>query len=171
MIPEKKNQAAHGALALLVLLAVLALTLRVWIMLIPLMLGLFVYGMWALVHTPEQAADAQQETTDGQTAQRPEQVSEQELTTLAFGLLQRRITEQVSAIHPQARWTWAAPGARERFASGGPLLILLNGAGGLPKGNRTSKRLEILQPVLFAAKWCTGVGTGAGKAAGAACPA
>lgn len=134
MNPEKKNQTARGGLAVLMALSLLVLFLRLWPLLVPLMLGLFVYGLWTLIRTVNQTAPAQHQTVDVPTA-KPVQVSEQELITLAFGLLQRRITEQVTAVHPQANWVWAGPGARERFATGGPLIILLNGAGGYQRAS------------------------------------
>lgn len=126
---EKKNQTARGILAVLAGLSLLALLLRFWPLLVPLILGLFIYGLWALIQAVNQPAPVQPQPVDALTT-RPMRVSEQELTTLAFGLLQRRITEQVATVHPHAKWTWAGPGARERFAAGGPLIILLSGAGG-----------------------------------------
>lgn len=134
MNPEQKNRTAHGILALLVALSLLTLLLRFWPLLVPLMLGLFIYGLWTLIQTVNQPAYTQSQTVDAQPAQSV-QISEQDLITLAFGLLQRRITEQVAAIHPQASWVWAGPGARERFATGGPLIILLSGAGGYQRAS------------------------------------
>jgi len=51
----------------------------------------------------------------------------------AFGLLQRRITEQLSLQYPGARWVWASPGAIKRFENNEPLIVLLNSAGGYNK--------------------------------------
>lgn len=95
MIPEKKT--ARGVLALLAALALLALVLRLWPVLVLLMLGLFIYGLWSLVKRPEQAEPECQQPADEQSA-RPTLVSEQELITLAFGLLQRRISEEGIAV-------------------------------------------------------------------------
>ena len=132
MTPEKENQTAHGILALLTVLNLLVLILRLWPLLIPLMLGLLAYGLWAMIHKVQQPETPTHSTPD---AQQPRQtpVSEQELITLAFGLLQHRITEQIVAVYPHAKWVWGQPGARERFAAGETLTILLNDAGGYQK--------------------------------------
>lgn len=132
MGPDKKNQTAHGVLAILVALTLLAMLTCLWPLVILLVLGLFGYGLWTLLHKqkPSEAPERQTATVS------PPQfapVSEQELITLAFGLLQRRITEQITAVHPRAKWVWNEQGARERFAAGGPLTIQLNGAGGYQK--------------------------------------
>ena len=60
----------------------------------------------------------------------PAPVSEETVLADAFSLLQRRITEQIVARYPDAKWIWAAADARERFEKGGELIILLNRAGG-----------------------------------------
>lgn len=134
MTLDKKDQTAHGVLAIFVVLIVLALLLRLWVLLAPLLLGLFVYGLWLLLHKSSQTT-AQLSSSSNAPNPQPVPVSEQELVTLAFGLLQRRITEQVIAVHPHAKWVWSEQGARERFAAGGPLTIQLNGAGGYQKAS------------------------------------
>lgn len=132
MTPDKKNQVSHSILTLLVALSLLALLLRLWPVLLLLMLGLFGYGLWALIHALRQPAAVRPPAQEAPPVQ-PMPMSEQELLAAAFGLFQRRITEHVSAVYPHAKWVWSEPGARERFAAGGPLTILLNGAGGYQK--------------------------------------
>ena len=56
--------------------------------------------------------------------------TEQDIVRIAFGILQRRVTDQVTARYPAARWVWEAPNATERFAEGLQLTIMLNRAGG-----------------------------------------
>ena len=63
----------------------------------------------------------------------PKPSSEQDVIRSAFGILQRRITEQITARYPAARWIWEAPDAMEYFAQNKPLEILLNRAGGFKK--------------------------------------
>jgi len=62
----------------------------------------------------------------------PEQ-TEQDVLRIAFGILQRRITEQVTSRYPAARWIWDVPDAMDCFAENKPLVILLNQAGGFKK--------------------------------------
>ena len=52
------------------------------------------------------------------------------MLTTAFALMQRRITEQVTARYPNAKWVWDVADARSRFAQGEPLSIMLGHAGG-----------------------------------------
>jgi hypothetical protein len=65
----------------------------------------------------------------------PFQQSDNEFTIIqkAFGLLQRRITEQVTLEYPGARWVWSAPNAIERFKNNELLIVCFNGAGGFNK--------------------------------------
>ncbi len=128
MAPDQKNQTEHGVLALLAGLNLLALLLRLWPVLFLLMAALFGFGLWSLIHRRKQAEMPLQASAVPPPQSAP--ISERELLAMAFGLLQRRITEQIAAVYPHAKWVWDEPGARERFAAGGPLTILLNDAGG-----------------------------------------
>jgi len=67
--------------------------------------------------TPMPAAPPHTDTEDG-------------VVRIAFGVLQRRVTEQVTSRHPSARWVWEASDTIGRFTEGLPLVILLNRAGG-----------------------------------------
>lgn len=126
MTPEKKKQLSHDLMATILMLALLVVITRLWPILLLMILGLFGYALRMLFRIGKQPVVV----TPPQLQALPAPVTEQEVITVAFGLLQRRITQQVTAIYPQARWVWSEPGARERFAAGGPLLILLNSAGG-----------------------------------------
>lgn len=129
MTPEKKKQLGHDLMAMILMLALLVAITRLWPVLLLMILGLFGYALWMLVQNGKQPVVF----TPPPLQALPAPVTEQEVITVAFGLLQRRVTQQVTAIYPQARWVWSEPGARERFAAGGPLLILLNSAGGYQK--------------------------------------
>ena len=63
----------------------------------------------------------------------PRPDTEQDVVRVAFGILQRRITEQVTSRYPAARWVWGVPDVIERFAGDLPLTIVLNRAGGFSK--------------------------------------
>ena len=129
MTPEKKKQLGHDLMAMVLMLALLVTITRLWPILLLMILGLFGYALWSLTRVEKQPIII----TPPQLQALPAPVTEQEVITVAFGLLQRRVNQQVTAIYPQARWVWSEPGARERFAAGGPLIILLNGAGGYQK--------------------------------------
>ena len=129
MTPEKKKQLGHDLMAMVLMLAMLVTITRLWPILLLMILGLFGYALWSLTRVEKQPIII----TPPQLQALPAPVTEQEVITVAFGLVQRRVNQQVTAIYPQARWVWSEPGARERFAAGGPLIILLNGAGGYQK--------------------------------------
>jgi hypothetical protein len=59
--------------------------------------------------------------------------SELDVLRIAYGILQRRVTEQVTSRYPSARWVWEAPNTMERFADSLPLIVLLNHACGYRK--------------------------------------
>jgi len=63
----------------------------------------------------------------------PQPETEAGLIQKAFGLLQRRISEELSLRYPGARWVWGVPNALDHFANNAPLIIILNGAGGYNK--------------------------------------
>lgn len=129
MSPEKKKQLTHDVLSLILALVVLLMMTKLWPILLLVILGLFGYALWMLVRIEKRPTFV----PPPPLLALPAPVSEQEVLTKAFGLLQRRITEQITAIYPDAKWVWSAPGARELFAAGGPLIILLNRAGGFQK--------------------------------------
>jgi len=56
--------------------------------------------------------------------------TEQDVIRIAFGILQRRITEQIIARYPAARWVWESSNTIERFTEDMALAILLNRASG-----------------------------------------
>ena len=129
MTPEKKKQLCHDLMAMILMLALLVAITRLWPILLLMILGLFGYVLRLLSRVGKQPVVV----APLPLQPLPPPVTEQEMITVAFGLLQRRVTQQVTAIYPQARWVWSEPGARERFAAGGPLFILLNSAGGYQK--------------------------------------
>lgn len=129
MTPEKKKQLLNDVFALVMLIAVLVIIVRLWPILLLLLIGLLAYALWMLFHVAKQPVKIEPIPLP----MLPAPVSEQSLFTTAFGLLQRRITEEVLIRYPDARWVWGVPDAFHQFSSGGVLTILLNGAGGYQK--------------------------------------
>ena len=129
MTPEKKKQQLNDIFAVVMLIAVLVMIVRLWPILLLLLIGLIAYALWALCHVAKQPVKAEPAPLLMLAAP----VSEQSVLTTAFGLLQRRITEEVLARYPNARWVWGVPDAFHQFSAGGTLTILLNSAGGYQK--------------------------------------
>ena len=132
MTPEKKKHLLSDILTIIMLIAALLAIIRLWPILLLLLIGLIAYALWMLFHVAKQSV----KTESAQPPMLPEPVSEQSMLTTAFSLLQRRITEQVVARFPNARWVWSMPDAFSQFAAGRPLIIMLNGAGGYRKAGR-----------------------------------
>lgn len=101
---------------------------KIWPVSLALLLMLPVHGIRVLLRRKKRRHITSPEQPPAPPEPAP--ATEQDLLATAFGLLQRRITEQLAAAWPGARWVWDRPGARERFAAGEPLTIQLNRAGG-----------------------------------------
>lgn len=123
---KRKMQKRRDILTILGMLVLLTFILRMWPILLLMLIGVFFYAMWLLFHMGEK--QKQTETTPRLALPAPS--SEESVLNTAFSVLQRRITEQVLFRYPNARWVWGVADARERFARGGELSILLNRAGG-----------------------------------------
>ena len=128
MTPDKKKQ----------LLAVLLTIVRLWPLLLLLLIGLIAYALWVLFHVARQPV----KTEPVPLLMLPAPVTEQSILAAAFGLLQRKITEQVAMRYPDARWVWSMSNAFDQFAAGQPLTILLNGAGGYQRATVWVQNLQ-----------------------------
>lgn len=140
MTPEKKKQMLNDVFALVMLIAVLVIIVRLWPILLLLLIGLIAYALWTLFRVAKQPV----KTGSVSLPMLPAPVSEQSFLTTAFGLLQRRITEEVLSKYPDARWVWGVPDAFRQFSSGGAMTILLNGAGGYQKADVQVKDLRFI---------------------------
>lgn len=134
MRSERKHVFLHEFLVILLVIVLAKCGTKIWPVSLALLLAALVHGIRKLFlwgkrrHHAAPAAD--QPPTPPEPVPQPAPVMERDLVSIAFGLLQRRITEQITAAYPGVRWVWECPGARERFAAGEALTIQLNRAGG-----------------------------------------
>lgn len=140
MTPEKKREQLRDLVTTILVMGALIFLLRLWPILLLLLLLLIGYAVWALVHVQRQSIQSE---TD-MPLLLPPPATEQSILADAFGLLQRRITEQVVMKYPEARWVWGVSNAFDQFVSGLPLIILLNGAGGYQKAHVQVKNLQFV---------------------------
>lgn len=140
MTPDKKKHLLNDIFTVIMLLAVLLMIIRLWPLLLLLLIGLIGYALWVLVHVARQPVKAEPVPLP----MLPAPVTEQVLLATAFGLLQRKITEQVVMRYPGARWVWSMSNAFDQFAAGQPLPILLNGAGGYQRATVWVKDLQFV---------------------------
>lgn len=129
MNSEKKFSFLHEFLVVLLVIIIVQCGARIWPIALALLLALLVHGTRKLLHR-EKPQHSPSPVQTSPAAKLPVPVTEQDLLALAFGLLQHRITERVTAAYPGAKWVWERPGARERFAANELLNIQLNQAGG-----------------------------------------
>ena len=126
MTREQKKQKRREVLTIIGMMASLVFITRLWPILLLMIIGVFAYALWLLFYLEKKPEPTMQPPLLGL----PAPVSEKTVLADAFALLQKRITEQVASRYPDASWAWGVSDARDRFESGGELMILLNGAGG-----------------------------------------
>lgn len=129
MNAERSPSFLHEFFVILLIIVLLNYGAKIWPIPLALLLALLVHGVRKLFRREKPHRDVPMVQTA--PAARPSApITESDLLSLAFGLLQRRITEQVAAAYPSAKWVWERPGVQERFAAGESLSIQLNQAGG-----------------------------------------
>ena len=138
MTPDKKKHLLNDIVVVIMLLAALLSIVRLWPLLLLLLIGLIAYALWVLFHVARQPV----KTEPVPLLMLPARVTEQSILAAAFGLLQRKITEQVAMRYPDARWVWSMSNAFDQFAAGQPLTILLNGAGGYQRATVWVQNLQ-----------------------------
>ncbi len=126
-----KERIACEVLIILGVLLLLCLITRLWPLLFLVVLGIIIAALRLLSVTAGKQTDSTPPVIVPLTPARPD--TEQDVVRIAFGILQRRITEQVVSRYPSAKWVWELPNSVERLAQGLPLTILLNSAGGFGK--------------------------------------
>ena len=128
-IHERKMRIAHEVLIVLGVLALILMVMSLWpivLLLIPVIIICALRLLFLKLRTVEVLVPAPE-------APPPPPETELSITQRAFGLLQRRITEQLALQHPGTRWVWGTPNALERFTNNEPLVVFLNSAGGFNK--------------------------------------
>lgn len=131
MDKSHKERIAFEVTVLLSVLALFCLITRLWPLLLLVIPGIIIAALRLLFLSAKRKGGG-----IAPAAPQPAPIrmdNEQDLIRIAFGVLQRRVTERVTSRYPFARWVWEMPNPMERFASGLPLTILLNRAGGFGK--------------------------------------
>ena len=139
----KKDQVVFDALIVLLALAVLAFITSLWPILLLIILGIFIAALRLLFRALRKQT-APDPTGPVYVPKPPRPNTARDVVALAFGILVRRVTEQVVEKHPDARWVWSEPDTMERFAQGLPLTILLNRAGGFRRASVLTKNLQLI---------------------------
>jgi hypothetical protein len=140
----KKDQIAFDALITILALAVLTFITRLWPLLLLIILGIFIAALRLLFRAlrNRKAPQPAEPVYNPEPPRRPS--SERDVDALAFGVLVRRVTEQVVERYPDARWVWSESNAMDRFGQGLPLTIMLNRAGGFRKATILTQHLRFM---------------------------
>ena len=129
---EKKGRAVPIILIIIAIAVMLPVILSLFIGLLPIfLLGIFGFLIFLLIRLilfkskkPKDIKPQEQPVV----TQQPQNETELSIMQRAFGLLQKRITEQVTLQYPNARWVWGTPNSFERFINNEPLIVFLNSA-------------------------------------------
>ena len=138
MKDKRKMSKKHDVLTIIGMMILLAFIIRLWPILLLMLIGVFSFALWMLFRIDIAPQQPERETP----LALPAPASEESVLNTAFSVLQRRITEQVLLQYPNARWVWGVADARERFAHGGELSILLNRAGGYRRASVLVNNLQ-----------------------------
>jgi hypothetical protein len=122
-----KSRVAFEVLMILSSLALFCAITRIWPLLFLVIPGILIAALRLLFLSVQKPAE-QESCAMCSEPSRPN--TEQDIFRVAYGILQRRITDRVTARYPAARWVWDAPNAIEKLARGESLVILLSQAGG-----------------------------------------
>ena len=127
---DQKQKIAYEVLIFLCLLGLFVLITRVWVLVLFVVLGIFIAALRLLFlrfteveiieMSPIPVLDPKPET-------------EKDLLRRAYALIEKRITEDVLALHPSARWYWLNANAISSIERDDPVTIILNNAGGYKK--------------------------------------
>jgi hypothetical protein len=126
-----KESIAFEAIMILTALTLICIVSRLWPLFLFTFIGAIFVGLRLLYSIKKNKNDDAKVEVPAECI--PKTDSEQDLIRIAFGILQQRVTEQVSSRYPSARWIWEASNVIDRFADEQPLTIMLNSAGGFKK--------------------------------------
>jgi len=143
MTKERKQAIAYEALMILIVMGLLSLITRLWPILLFIILAIVIAAVRLLFLGARQPDAAERQVPDIPALPPPPQMhNEQDLYRVAYGLLQRRITEELLSRYPDVRWIWEASDAMEQIKAGGELTVLLNRAGGYRKAYVIVRNLQ-----------------------------
>lgn len=141
----KKDWKRHIAYEVLVILGMLTLLMflcRLWPIIFLLILGIFITALRLLFLSPNRVEII--EPLPLPVLPTPQEPTEQDVETIAYSVILRRITELVAASYPEARWIWEAPNAKELIEMGEDVFILLNRAGGFRRARVVIRNLQVV---------------------------
>ena len=139
-----KRHIAYEALVILGLLALLTYITRLWPILLLIILGIFIATLRLLFLSCKKVEPVKPVLALPPPSQPP---VESDMQSMAYAIIQRRITQILKDRFPEVRWIWENPKAKEDILIGNPVYILLNKAGGYRRGRVVIQNLTVMDVV------------------------
>ena len=139
---EYKRHMAYEALVMLGLLALLLFITRLWPILLLVILGIFV-AILRLLFLSSKKVEPVEPILALPPANAIRKPTEQDIQTMAYLLIQQRISQILEAKYPGVRWIWENPRAKEDIIAGNKVYVLVNRAGGYRRGFVVIRNLQV----------------------------
>lgn len=142
-----KESVVREVLILMGALALIVFMCRLWPILLLMIIGLFV-AMIVLLFRATAKPKVQNTEPKPTPAIRRNPVyipTQNDVYTLAYSVILRRISEIVRSKYPQARWIWESSNARSLIENGEDVYILLNRAGGYNRAKVIIVNLQVVE--------------------------
>ena len=151
-IPGGKEFVIRELFILLAVLVLIVFICRLWPILLFMIIVLF-FAMIALLFKalfqPETVEPKQEPVLPKEYVRIPIQ---NDVYSIAYSVILRRISELVHEKYPQARWIWESSNVHDLIKNGEDVYILLNRAGGYKRAKVKIFNLEVQNIVFAAAK-------------------
>ena len=139
-----KRHMAYEALVILGLLALLTYITRLWPILLLIILGIFIATLRLLFLSCKKVEPVKPTLALPPPSQPP---VESDMQSMAYAIIQRRITQILRDRFPEVRWIWENPKAKDDILAGNPVYVLLNRAGGYRRGRVVLQNLTVMDVV------------------------
>ena len=136
-----KRHMAYEALVILGLLALLTYMTRLWPILLLIILGIFIATLRLLFLSCKKVEPVKPTLALPPPSAPP---TETDMQSIAYAIIQRRITQILRDRFPEVRWIWENPKAKEDIMIGNPVYVLLNRAGGYRRGRVVIQNLMVM---------------------------
>ena len=141
---NRQRHLAYEALVILGQLALLTFITRLWPILLLIILGIFIAALRLLFLSSQKVEPIQPLPALPPPSSPPQ---ETDMQSMAYCIIQRRITQILQDKYPDARWIWENPRAKDDIMAGNPVYVLLNKAGGYRRGRVIIRQLTVMDVI------------------------
>lgn len=137
---EWQRRVAYEVLVILGMLALFTFICRLWPILLLIILGIFIAAIRLLFLSSRQVTATAPLPLQTEP---PKEPTEQDVRTMAYAVILRRVTDLVLSEFPEARWVWESANAKKQIESSEEVYILLNRAGGYRRARVRIVNLQV----------------------------